>query len=1116
MRRRDRRSSPPLRRSERPLRFESFEARHLLDSMGLDGAAAVAEQPVGLPERFASADELSQFLIDQALVEYSSLFGKSTRDWFGPPGTTSSGTGFGTGAAPDSGRDAPEHSETNIQVVGVDEGDIVETDGDHLYVLSGQEVVIVDSWPAGEAEVVSRVRLEGQPFAEFLSGDRLTVLSTTSPSWYSTGPMVRMADAYYGGLPQVQVTVIDIADRLAPRLVQQVKIDGHVVDVRAIENHVYVVLQSEFGLPGPEKIPIDPPEGGVPGGVGGVYPAADRIMPPWWPSDKYYVYETKEQYLERMQGHVLELGLPQCTSFVPDGEAMNDGPLTEATNIYRPASPADTALVTIAVFDTQSDLPGPESSVSMVWDWASNVYASTSSIYLFSDDYGAGSQGTSIRKLDIAAGGGRVELAATGQISGHLLNQFSADEYEGRLRVATTTGWGFGANNHLHVLETSGEQLQNIALLSNIAPGERIYSVRFQGERAYVVTFRQVDPLFAIDLSDPRFPRVAGELVIPGFSHYLHPLAGDYLIGIGMAPDPVDGVGQVPQVSLFDVADLSAPQLLQRFDIDTSDWGFSEAFYDHHAVSYFPEYQVLTLPIHGGGTWTEEDGEPTFTEPRTDVWVFKVHTDDTSEPRTGGFELLGRVEHEMDARRTVRIEDKLYVISDDTVSMHELIDPDIELARIGLKDIVYLEPIDSIELDPVILDENDLWYAIETTRNGPLTLDAGTNGTPSGVVLTLYDTNFNPLVWNTADGQPRLDWLTVANRNYYLRVGHEAPGAGTSVRLKLTNAIEESGTTLHVYGTDGNDRFEFSAVAGITISVNGTPYTPSPDQINAVVFHGGDGRDRLDATGSAGNETLTTHPGTATLIGPGYVVEASGLEVLHAAAGEGGTDVAHLYDSGVNDRLETWPDRATLRGGGQFVRVAGFDQVYAHATGGGRDTAVLHGSPGGDEFRGDAGNRYARLNGNGYLIRARLFEHVEVLGAGGFDQASLWDSAGNDVFSARQYVSRMHRKTAAGTPACEITVRAFDEVHAWATRGGFDRADVYDTIGEDRLEAFQQPGSSRPVARLWTSPTAGDWAALYETVGFERIRAFGNSGTNRRSIQPDVSDRLVLFGTWDE
>jgi hypothetical protein len=667
---------------------ESLEARRVLAG---DGELELI--------RFESAPELEVFLLDAGLERWSGLFGQPAwyGRWFGfgPEGDVVLSPDVGDSAA--APPDQPDFSETNVQVVGVDEDDIVETDGNHLYVLSGQELVIADSWLPTEMQVLSRVAVGGQPIGQFLRNDRLTVISNTFDQW-RVGPPIDMiaidgAVPFYNWTPpRTKITVFDVADRTMPKIVHTTELDGWYVDSRAIGDFVYMITSDEFGLPEPMiKCESAPEVDGQPGGA--------RLPDEFVGS---CVYETKDEYIQRIAGKVLELGVPQYTSSDGQGQVVEAGPISQPTDIYKPQSPDYWNLLTVSVFNMAGNEPGPVSSTSVPTTYSTTVYGSVDSLYLTNPDWQTETQeeATSILKFDIVQDGTRVDLAAIGQVTGRVLNSFSIDERNDEqgnefLRIATTSGSGATSDSRVYVLQDKGDQLEVVGQSPGLAVGEQIFSVRFVDDTAYVVTFRQIDPLFAIDLSVPTDPQVKGNLHVPGFSNYLQPIPDDFLIGLGRNADPITGRIEELQISLFDVADLTSPRLADRYSFDVPDWAWSEALSDHHAVSYFPEQHVLALPVSNDGwIWLDRDGDgvsdvQTY-RPRTDLYVFRVDLPTAGDlQREARFEFLGTVTDDAQVRRSVRIEELLYSISDNSVSVHPILDPTTLIAQLhfGQEDV---------------------------------------------------------------------------------------------------------------------------------------------------------------------------------------------------------------------------------------------------------------------------------------------------------------------------------------------------------------------------------------------------------------------------------------------
>jgi len=636
-----------------PVASDALTSTALLVDEGLHTAPEQAPAPVST---FASAEELEQYLIDVALERYSRSFGREYHYncYWVENGFYKSEPAIALLSA--DVQAANSHSGTNTQVAGVDEGDLVETDGDFLYVLSGDELAIFDAWPVEDLRLASRVKIGGSPFAQYLNGDRLTILSYRGAhaSWHcswKTG---------------VTVTVLDVSDRESPKLVQETDLDGRFIDSRAVGDYVYLILHNDLRPPFPEPLPIP-----VQTHETGSDEGATR-----------FVYETRDQYTERMRGQMLDCVLPGFSSYGPDGKLAESGLVSEVTDIYRPDLVGMENLLSVVVFDVTSDEAGLVSSTAVPTGYATEVYMSNESLYVLESRCDE----TLIVRLDIDASSGKVQWSATGTVPGRLLNQFCVDQYGGYLRVATTRGW---AQNNVYVLKQNGVVLEIVGRLENLAPGEQIYSARFMGDRAFVVTFRKVDPLFTIDLSDPIQPRVVGALKIPGFSNYLHGIDDDYLIGLGRNADVNTGLFQDPQVSLFNVADLGDPGLLDRFTIETGRTGGMNVFDDHHAIAYFPEHQVLAVSVPDVDTWRFGTfwnmREACASSTENDLWVFRIDVPAPTEPdnQNAGIQLLGRIEHGRSAvSRGIRIDEYLYAISNDRITVHEILNPEVQLAEL--------------------------------------------------------------------------------------------------------------------------------------------------------------------------------------------------------------------------------------------------------------------------------------------------------------------------------------------------------------------------------------------------------------------------------------------------
>jgi uncharacterized secreted protein with C-terminal beta-propeller domain len=345
---------------------------------------------------------------------------------------------------------------------------------------------------------------------------------------------------------------------------------------------------------------------------------------------------------------------------------------------------------TIMAVNTQNDAQEPTYETILLGA-SSNLYVSLSNIYLTFPVWGTDILGrevwdspkTSIHRLHIA--GAEMDYVANGEVPGMVLNQFSMDEYDGYFRVATTTQ-GETTGNHVYILDMD---LNIVGSLEGLAPGEMIYSARFMGERGYMVTFRQVDPLFVIDLSDPNNPRELGYLKVTGYSDYLHPYDENHLIGIGKETTEEGEFAwyQGVKISLFDVSDVSNPQEIDKLEI--GDRGSdSPVLWDHKAFLFDKSRNLMVMPVLEAKVdvtkYSAEElawayGEPVY----QGAYVFHVSVD-------GGISLQGRITHieniadpekeyyyyysPFAVERCLYIEGVLYTISQAKIKMNNLED----------------------------------------------------------------------------------------------------------------------------------------------------------------------------------------------------------------------------------------------------------------------------------------------------------------------------------------------------------------------------------------------------------------------------------------------------------
>ncbi len=668
--------------------------------------------------RFASTAEFENWLIEAAVAEWGHLFGKTTsypgpypywptyvlRDTLLPGGAVTLASGTDNDAA----------LKTNVQVEGVDEADLVETDGEYLYIISGKNLVIVEAGEGENLRVVSRLALEGRPVGMYLSGDRLAIVSSKGGWWWNGEESLRMFAvdfAWREPAPEMTtVTVLDISDRAAPSLVQKTEMDGRLVSSRAVDGQLRLVLNNQFQLPAPIQRRVERELSAKPVDGFETYPPSTVVgdammLRGWYPVewDATYVYETEEEYIARVKDEILGSIRPQIRSLGVDGAVNDETPLIDAAKLYHSGSRHDRNVTTVATFDLTSDVAGPVDKASVLGNGGEQVYSTADNIYLFSQrtwesdnwlsvgDFNWRLR-TNVWKFSIDNETHAVDVAAKGSFDGTVLNQFTVDEKDGYLRIVTTPNtWSLAsAGQSVLVLAQDGRKLDIVGRVDDIAGNEVLYSVRFAGDMAYFVTFRTVDPLFVVDLSEPTNPQLVGELHIPGYSDYLQPIDENHLLAIGRGADEVTGLFQELQVSIFDVSDLSNPQLVDRYSFDggrttatpaTGDrWLRGDG--DHHAVSYFADEQILALPIYTADDWSawwqpEGETEPIFDVGQGGLQVFQIDV-------AGGFTPLGIIEHGTLVERSVQIGDRLFAISSGMVSVHELTDPANRLGEVEI------------------------------------------------------------------------------------------------------------------------------------------------------------------------------------------------------------------------------------------------------------------------------------------------------------------------------------------------------------------------------------------------------------------------------------------------
>jgi hypothetical protein len=520
----------------------------LAGAASLAGASVTAEAAESGP-----APRLQRFTGCAPFLDYVRAQGRRIVGPYGLGGMPIAMAATGREAAPAPGVD---YSTTNVQEAGVDEPDIVKTDGERIVALAQGKlhVVLVGDGKPRLAASLSLGRSAGDyPVALVLFRNRAVVISQT-PAFS------RARAAATSILPAPRHTVltdVDLSTPSHPRIVRTLTIDAMYVGARLVHAGLRVVLAST------PPIELDPPaEPGKAGEQKALAENREAIARSrarnWLPS---YVL------VNRATGSRKKGLLLGCSHVSRPQRFSGLGVLSDGQTVY--ASPSSLYVATQRWVDPADVTRAPLAGLT-----------------------------TTIHKFDISSPL-RSGYRGSGAVAGYIENQFSMSEWRGVLRVATTempAWWGDGrteSESFVTTLEQRGGSLVRLGRVGGLGRGERTYGVRFFGDVGYVVTFRQVDPLYTIDLSRPSAPAVRGELKIRGYSAYLHPLGGDLLLGVGQdATDEGRVLGT--QVSVFDVSDLRRPTLLTRQRLDRS---WSEVEWDHHAFLYWPSASLAVLPV---------------------------------------------------------------------------------------------------------------------------------------------------------------------------------------------------------------------------------------------------------------------------------------------------------------------------------------------------------------------------------------------------------------------------------------------------------------------------------------------------------------------------------------
>ncbi|MCD6590633.1 MAG: beta-propeller domain-containing protein [Candidatus Aenigmarchaeota archaeon] len=547
-------------------------------------------------------------------------------------------------------RPSPEFSATNVQVEGVDEADIVKTDGEYIYAISSyyntekneymktNKLAIAKAYPPEESSILNVIEFKDfEPIEMFVHKNTLLLFGYVYKENNNTKLPFPMRKSF------VAVRLYDITDRSEPKMTREIQIEGRYVSSRKIGPYVYFVVDSYPDIVKNAKV----------------------ILP----------------------------------EFYDSAEGKDTKALCGCSDIEYFEDTKPETFITVASLSMED--PEAKMEKRVILGSGQSIYASKENLYIAEmyfpltilragpEIVQKGEEKTVVHKFSL--GNGEIKFIGSFEVPGHILNQFSMDEYNGYFRIATTLGrvtiFGGNTSNNIYIYD---ENLKQIGDIENIAPGESIYSARFMGERAYLVTFRKTDPFFVIDLSDPKNPKILGKLKIPGYSDYLHPYDENHIIGIGKETVPAgeDDFAwyQGLKIALFDVTDVSNPKEIGKVVI--GDRGTdSYALHNHKAFLFSKNKNLLVIPVLLAEIKGDKENLPPYIYGEfvyKGAYAYRVTLEN-------GFEFLGRITHfknkdeflksghyfygdKYSVKRSLYIDNVLYTISNGMIKMNKLYD----------------------------------------------------------------------------------------------------------------------------------------------------------------------------------------------------------------------------------------------------------------------------------------------------------------------------------------------------------------------------------------------------------------------------------------------------------
>ena len=567
-----------------------------------------------------------------------------------------------------------EYSETNVQIEGIDEGDIIKTDGKYIYTITDKTLFIVKAYPGEDAEIISTIELKNRPSGLFIEGNKLAVFGNVEYNNIYDEAKIRIRN----GMTYIQI--YDISDKENAELEKTYRFEGNYLESRMIGEEIYLMTNTY-----PEHRVIHP-------------------MPIIMEDDTTLQIEPRDiEYFNinyqnpRLVGiHRIDIdsnGIDESKMVAVEGqptvymsrnniflaytEYINEWELRQdiLREVMEPEMPEHYKLLIKKIEEVDTDVLSSSEKRQKI----SELY--NEYLYAMEEEKKENIQEeaelkieekikelkyleyTVINRVNVE---NNIRTEANGKVPGTLNNQFSMDEYKEVLRVATTTRerwresapaeqgdvvsermimprWNSETKNNVYTLD---EDLDILGNIEGLAEGERIFSTRFIQDKLYMVTFRQVDPFFVIDLSDPKNPENLGELKIPGFSRYLHPYDDNTIIGIGRDATET-GRQQGIKISLFDVSDVNNPKEIAKYVSDQK-YSSTTAEWEHKAFLFDKEKELLVIPAYNYNYQNQDENY-------NGALVFKIQKEE--------IELRGLIDHSQgNANRwSASVERSLYI-----------------------------------------------------------------------------------------------------------------------------------------------------------------------------------------------------------------------------------------------------------------------------------------------------------------------------------------------------------------------------------------------------------------------------------------------------------------------